>query len=177
MWFNDHDQERQFRAAWEAVTIQRNVHYSLFTFGESLLPYFLVLNAARPGQTVSLTRGEVRIARPTIITPHNAAPEFQNFFDSDSNEEVAQFLLARTAGFSHLKLTNAAGPKQIQSDSVEEIVSRLNRQLDDEEEDRTAILTAPPELAGIALLRYAAERVWRSASDNIQELRERGFLP
>jgi hypothetical protein len=26
-------------------------------------------------------------------------------------------------------------------------------------------------------LRYAAERVWNSAPDNIQELRERGFLP
>ena len=101
----------------------------------------------------------------------------QGVKDSDANAEVAQFLLARSAGFSHLKLSNASGPKQIQSDSVEEIVNRLNRQLDDEEEDRTAILTAPPELAGIALLRYAAERVWSSAPDNIQELRERGFLP
>jgi hypothetical protein len=177
MWFNEHDQERRFRAAWEAVSIRRSVQYSLFTFGESLLPYFLVLSASRPGQTVSLTRGEVKIARPTIITPQNASPEFQNFFDSDANAEVAQFLLARSAGFSHLKLSNASGPKQIQSDSVEEIVNRLNRQLDDEEEDHTAILTAPPELAGIALLRYAAERVWSSAPDNIQELRERGFLP
>ncbi|HEV8003518.1 MAG TPA: hypothetical protein VGP63_26885 [Planctomycetaceae bacterium] len=176
MFFND-EQERQFRAAWESISIRRRVSYSLFTFGESLLPYFLVLSASRPGQTVSLTRGEVRIARPTIVTPQNASPEFQNFFDSDDNAEVAQFLLARTAGFSHLKLTNASGPKQIQSDSVEEVVNRLNRQLDDEEEDHTAILTAPPELAGIALLRYAAERVWSSASDNIQELRERGFLP
>jgi hypothetical protein len=175
--FNEHDQEGRFRAAWEAVAIRRNVHYSLFTFGESLLPYFLVLSANRPGQTVSLTRGEVKIARPMIITPHNASPEFQNFFDSEDNAEVAQFLLARSAGFSHLKLTNASGPKQIQSDSIDEIVNRLNRQLDDEEEDRTAILTAPPELAGVALLRYAAERVWTSASDNIQELRERGFLP
>jgi hypothetical protein len=177
VWFNDQEQERRFRAAWEAVSIRRGVQYSLFTFGESLLPYFLVLSASRPGQTVSLTRGEVKIARPTIITPQSASPEFQNFFDNDANAEVAQFLLARTAGFSHLKLSNASGPKQIQSDSVEEIVSRLNRQLDDEEEDRTAILTAPPELAGIALLRYAAERVWSSAPDNIQELRERGFLP
>jgi hypothetical protein len=176
MWSND-EQERQFRAAWESISIRRRVSYSLFTFGESLLPYFLVLSASRPGQTVSLTRGEVRIARPTIITPQNASPEFQNFFDSDANAEVAQFFLARTAGFSHLKLTNASGPKQIQSDSVEEIVNRLNRQLDDAEEDHTAILTAPPELAGIALLRYAAERVWSSAPDNIQELRERGFLP
>lgn len=63
------------------------------------------------------------------------------------------------------------------SDNVDEIVNKLNRQLDEEEEDHTAILTAPPDLAGIALLRDAAERVWNSAPDNIQELRERGFLP
>ncbi|MEZ6113719.1 MAG: hypothetical protein R3C99_22310 [Pirellulaceae bacterium] len=56
-------------------------------------------------------------------------------------------------------------------------MARLNRQLDAEEEDRVAILTAPHGLAGIALMRYAAERVRESAPDNIQELRERGFLP
>ena len=177
MWSDEHEQERRFRTAWEAVAIRRPVHYSLFTFGESVLPYFLVLSAAKPGQTVSLTQGAVRITRPTIITPDNARPEFDNFFDDSANERLVQFLLARTAGFSHLKFANASGPKRITSDSVEEIVSKLNRQLDDEEEDHTAILTAPPELAGIALLRYAAERVWSSASDNIQELRERGFLP
>ena len=55
--------------------------------------------------------------------------------------------------------------------------SVLHRRLDDEEEDRVAILTAPQNLAGIAVLRYAAERVLKSAPDNIQELRERGFLP
>ena len=32
-------------------------------------------------------------------------------------------------------------------------------------------------LAGLAVLRYAAERIMQSAPDNIQELRERGFLP
>jgi hypothetical protein len=177
MSFNEHEQERRFRAAWGAVGIRRNVHYSLFTFGESLLPYYLVLSATKAGQTVSLTKGEVRITRPMIITPDNARPEFQNFFDDPDNEQMVQFLLARTAGFSHLKFTNAAGPTRLVSDSVDEIVNKLNQQLDDEEEDHTAILTAPPQLAGIALMRYAAERVWNSAPDNIQELRERGFLP
>jgi hypothetical protein len=177
MWSHEHEQERRFRAAWEAVAIRRAVHYSLFTFGESVLPYFLVLSAAKPGETASLTQGAVKITRPTIITPDNMRPEFSDFFEDSDDERLAQFLLARTAGFSHLRLANASGPKRITSDSVDEIVNKLNRQLDDEEEDRTAILTAPPELAGIALLRYAAERVWSSASDNIQELRERGFLP
>ena len=32
-------------------------------------------------------------------------------------------------------------------------------------------------LAGFAVFRYAAERVMKSAPENIQELRERGFLP
>jgi hypothetical protein len=60
---------------------------------------------------------------------------------------------------------------------VDEVVSRLNRHLDAEEEDRTAILTAPHGLGGIAVLKYATERVWQSSADNIKELRERGFLP
>lgn len=178
MFFGGYEQERRFREAWESVSVRRGVHYSLFTFGESQLPYFLVLSADKPGRPISLTQGEVRITRPTIITPDNMRPEFRNFFEEHSeNEELAQFMLARTAGFSHLRLDNTSGPARIVSDNVEEVVARLNRQLDDEEEDRVAILTAPKPLAGLALLRYAAERVWSSAPDNIQELRERGFLP
>jgi hypothetical protein len=177
MRFDEHEQERHFRAAWSAVAIRRPVPYSLFTFGESVLPYFLVLSAAEVGQTASLTKGEVRITRPTIITADNSQPEFRDFFEDPANEQMAQFLLARTAGFSHLKFANASGPKRFVSDSVDEIVAKLNRQLDDEEEEHTAILTAPPQFAGLALMRYAAERVWSSAADNVQELRERGFLP
>ena len=72
---------------------------------------------------------------------------------------------------------NISGPARVVSDNVEEAVARLNHRLDNQEEDHIAILTAPPELAGVAVLRYAAERVWQSAPDNVQELRERGFLP
>lgn len=177
MDFDSFDRERRFRDAWEAVSIERNVHYSLFTFGESVLPYFLICRAPQPGEPVSLTKGEVRIARPTIITPDSVHPEFHNFFDDDEGDEFVQFLLARSAAFSHLKLDNAAGPARKLSDNVEEVVDRLNRQLDSDEEDHVAILSAPKELAGMAVLRYAAERIWSSAPDNVQELRERGFLP
>ena len=177
MSFFEFNQERRLREAWEAVRIERSVPYSLFTFGESVLPYYLVCGARRPGGTVSVTQGDVKITRPTIITPGDSQPEFQNFFDDDEGEQYAQFLLARTAAFSHLRFLNEQGATRIVSDSVEEAVSRLNRQLDDEEEDRVAVLTAPPGLGGLAVLRYAAERVWTSAPENVQELRERGFLP
>ena len=74
-------------------------------------------------------------------------------------------------------MTNRSGPVKLVSDSVEEIVAKLNRQLDDEEEDRVAILTAPVSLGGLAILGYTTERVLSSAPGNVQELRERGFLP
>lgn len=177
MPFSPFDNEHRFREAWESVRIERGVPYSLFTFGESQLPYFLVSGARKPGTPVSIRQGEVRITRPLIITPDTARPEFRNFFDDADEAGLVEFLLARSAAFSNLRFLNESGPERIVSDSVEEAVAKLNRQLDDEEEDRVAILTAPPELAGMALLKYAAERVAASAPDNIQELRERGFLP
>ncbi len=175
--FRGFDAERRFMEAWNAIRIARPVHYSLFTFGESELPYFLVLDAGKSGQPVSIRQGMVKIARPLIITPDNAEPELQNFFDSDEESGFAQYLLARQASFSHLRFNNMPRGERIVSDSVEEAVDQLNRQLDDEEEDRVAILAAPAPLAGVAVLRYAAERVMKSATDNITELRERGFLP
>ena len=169
--------ERRFRAAWEAVKIVRGVRYSLFTFGETDLPYYLVLSGPKEDQAISIVRGNVKITRPMIITPDNDHPEFEDFFEDSDDQDLAQFVMARTASFSNLKLRNHAGTKRFVSDSVEESIAKLTQQLDTEEEDRVAVLTAPAPLAGFAVLRYASERIMQSVPDNIQELREKGFLP
>jgi len=175
--FDQFENEQRFRAAWDSVEIVRPVRYSLFTFGATDLEYFLVLSGLGEDKSVSVTRGEVQVTRAKIITPDNIQPEFQNFFEESEDQELAQFMLARSARFSNLKLHNQSGPRRIVSDSVEEIVDQLNRQLDNEDEDRVAILTAPKPLAGFAVLRYATDRILQSAPENIQELREHGFLP
>ena len=176
--FPDSDDLQRFRDAWRGVQIERSSPYSLFTFGESELPYFLVTAPDSPGEQVTVVRGEVRITRPLIITPDNLAPEFRDFFDDEADEGLARrFIMARSLAFSQLKFQNRRGEPRIVTDCVEEAVDRLKRQLDDAEEDRTAILVAPQQLTGFAVFRYAIERVLSSAPDNIQELRERGFLP
>lgn len=175
--FPNFPDEQRFRQAWNAVEIVRAVSYSLFTFGESDLPYFLVLSPKQLGQQVAITQGAVKITRPMIVTPDNIDPEFENFFDNAEEEELAHFVMSRTASFSHLRFDNRRGPQRIVSDSLEEAVAKLNRQLDTDEEDRVAILTAPMPLAGLAVFKYATERIIQSAPDNITELRERGFLP
>lgn len=163
--------------AWQAVRIERPVNYSLFTFGETVMPYYLVLGDESSKNLVKIRQGDVRVARATIITPDSLRPEFRNFFEDPEYENLIEFLLARSAAFSNLKVSNHHGSDQIVSDSVEEVVGKLNRQLDDDEEDQIAILSAPLALAGVAVLRYTAERIWQSTPDNLQELRERGFLP
>lgn len=177
MLFDDYENERRFRDAWESVSIERSMEYSLFTFGDTELPYYLVCHPPKPGEMVRIRRGEVKVARATIITPQNMQPEFENFFEDAEHEDLVEFLLSRSAAFSNLKLSNHSGPDRIVSDDVEEAIAKLNRQLDATEEDRVAILSAPRKLAGVAVLRYAAERIMSSAPDNVQELRERGFLP
>lgn len=170
--------EAYFRAAWDSVHIVRPVQYALFTFGESELQYILVVDADEPRQPVSVTRGEVRITRPLIITPQNASPDFLHFFEEgDEYEGMIDFLMTRSAAFRHLQLSNLQKRPELLSDSVEEVVSKLNRKLDSQDEDRVAVLTAPHGLGGVAVLKYAADRVMQSAPGNIQELRERGFLP
>jgi hypothetical protein len=168
---------RRFRAAWDAVKIVRDVRYSLFTFGESQLPYYLVLSGNDDNRAISVTHGDVKITRPMIITPDHDDPEFEDFFENSDDQSLAQFVMARTASFSNLKLRNHSGSRRLVTDSVEEAVAKLNRQLDSEDEDRVAILTAPAPFAGFAVLRYASERIMQSVPENIQELREKGFLP
>lgn len=177
MDFDEFERRKQFEAIWSAVDIARPVHFSLFTFGESVLPYYLVCGEADSGDPVTVRKGQVRIKRPMIITPDNARPEFRNFFEDTEEEGIAEFVLARSAQFSNLHLDNESGPKEVVSDGMEAAVAKLNRKLDNEEEEHVAILTAPSSLAGVAVLKYAAERVWKSGPDNVQELRERGFLP
>ena len=177
MDFNEFDPEKMFYEAWQAVAIVRPVHYSLFTFGETVLPYFLVCGNQAGTDPLSVRRGDIRINRPMILTAENSEPEFENFFENSDEEGLARFLLARTAKFSNLKFLNQSREQELVYGSMDAAVEKINRRLDDDEEDRIAILTAPENLAGIAILRYATERVFQSAPDNIQELRERGFLP
>ncbi len=141
--FDDYEHERRMHDAWQTVRIERPVEYSLFTFGETVMPYYLVLGAKPPEDLVKIRRGDVRVARATIITPDSLQPEFRNFFEDAEFESLIDFLLARSAAFSNLKVSNKHGSDQIVSDSVEEAVSKLNRQLDETEEDRVAIFERP----------------------------------
>lgn len=177
MGFEDFLAYDRFRQAWDSVRIARPVRYTLFTFGDTDLPYFLVCEPTKENALVSIRKGNVTVAKPVIYMPNNAPPEFQNFFEGAEDEDLVRFLLARTAQFRNMKFENLVGSEELVSDSVDEAIARLNRKLDDDEEDRVAVLAAPAGLSSVAVLRYCLERVAESVPDNLTELREKGILP
>ena len=103
MLFPEFDEEMRFRSVWESVQIARTVEYSLFPFGASDLPYYLICEPDQPGGMVSVQKGDVNIARPLILTPGNSHPEFEDFFQDSDGQQFIEFLLSRTAAFSNLK--------------------------------------------------------------------------
>ena len=173
------------RALFNRVRVEREVRYTLFTFGDSELEYYLVVGAKDPRDPVAVTRGQVTVTRPTILTP-GSRPELFGFFEEDTEgeewkgedlERSAVFMMSRTAAFQNMNLSNRVGKREAMSDSVEEVVERLGRRLDSEDEDRVAILSAPHGLGPVAVLKYTTEQIGRSTPGNIKELQEKGLLP
>ena len=152
----------------DAAVRQKNIDHTIHTIE---LAYALGIPTIR----VNTGRWGTSKDFDELMANRGIEPRLPGHTDDDAG--FAQFLLSRTASFSHLRLNNHSKGQKFVTDSVEETVDRLNQKLDADDEDRVAILTAPHKLAGFAVMRYAAERVMQSARDNITELRERGFLP
>ena len=173
--------QRQLELLMEQITVARPVTRSLFTFGDTEMPYVLILKPGQDGQA-EVVAGEIKVTRPTILTP-DRQPEFFGFFEelaAEAGGELAdyvQFALRRTAAFDRLRVSNVLGLTEKPGGGVEEVLDRVTRRLDDEEDEDTAVLISPRKLGPLAVLKYASDRISNSAADNVQELRERGFLP
>ena len=174
-------QQRRLAELMERIELPRPVRRSLFTFGDTDLPYVLIIEPGRDGQA-ELVAGTVKVTRPTILTP-DSQPQFFGFFEELADQagvdlaDFVQFALQRTAAFERLRVANELGMPEKPGGGLEEVLDRVMRRLDDEEDEDTAVLTCPRGLGPLAVLKYAADRISRSAPDNVQELRERGFLP
>ena len=183
------DPAAALNAMFRRVEVVRGPRTTLFTFGDSELDYYLVIDAETAGEPVTVVRGEVRVSRPTLIRP-DSRPELSGFFDDEEGgftesdgeawkggSDAVAFMLSRTAAFQHLNIANRAGRREIRSDSIEEVVDALTRRLDLEDEDTVGVLTAPAGLGPIAVLKFATEQIARSAPGNVRELQEKGLLP
>jgi len=150
--FDEFEQFQRFKAAWSAVRIERTVEYSLFTFGDSELAYYLVTRRLERDPLSEFVAVRSRSPGLGLSRPKQCIRNCATSLEEQEDSGLTSFLMSRTASVFNLKLTNEAGLNGIVTDTVEEAVARLNRQLDSEEEDRVAVLSAPAELAGFCCI-------------------------
>lgn len=173
--------ERQFQRLMDRIKLARGVSRTLFTFGDSEIPYLLVFPPGDDGQA-EVRPGRVKVSRPTILTP-SSEPEFFGLFEEMADEagvdlsDFVQFALRRTAAFERLKVENESQLPSKPGGGVAEVVDRLNAKLDNEDDEDTSILIAPRGLGALAVLKLTGDRIQKSSEANVNDLRLRGFLP
>ena len=164
----------QFEYAWKNTKIIRHVERSLFTFGDSTLPYYIVAEAILNKNHTVVREGEVVVKRPMVYTPYADSPVFEGF--GDKEKESAFFIIQRLAYIPPYKYQNDSKHIYVSPSPLDEAVQKLNQRLDSEDNRLVAIIKGAAEMWEVSVMRYAIERMVKSMPSNITELKEKGFL-
>ena len=168
------DFRAKFEQAWGETEIIRSAHRTLFTFGDTRLPYIIVSESLVNKPDVVVREGEMVIKRPVIISADSGHPLFSGFGDKD--KELAGFLFQRLAYIPPYQYENSAASLSVLSEPLEAVIDKLRKKLDRRDDSNTAILKALADTWEISIMKYALEKMVKSTPSNITELKERGFL-
>lgn len=168
------DLREKIEYVWNNTKILRNVEKNLFTFGDTVLPYFLIAELVKDKPSTFVKEGEVIIKRPLIYTPYQDTPHFKGF--GEKEKEYSNFIIHRMAYIPPYTYQNASKSFYISSDNIEETSARLSKRLDGEGNNLTAIIKTMMDMWEVSVMRYSIERMVKSLPSNITELKERGLL-
>lgn len=173
--------DEQIRDAVRETEILRAPKQSLYAFGATSLYYYLVTEPvyAEPAlnnrETV-IREGTVIAQKPQIVTPYylsrleGFSPEAKRYFESLLQEHGTP-----SAG---LLYTYKNEPKElsIASDSMLQVVARLNADIDRRGDPLASIIKGKDELWDVSLLKFIYEVTRSSLPDNVRQMGRRGLL-
>ncbi len=174
-------EEERIAYAVRNTRILRLPRQSLATFGTTNICYYLLTEPAyaeitqETNETV-IRKGRVIAERPRIVTPY-----YLSRLEGFSWEARRYFeTLAKTHG------SNAPGlfysyrnePKELSivSHRWQEVVDKLNAEIDQGNDPLTSIIKGEDALWDVSLLKFIYEMVRNSLIDNISEMGSRGLL-
>ncbi len=166
----------------ERTRVVRPPRQALETFGVTKIKYHLVTEPAfrevNPVETVEtvVRGGIVKAERPQVVTPHFLLKT--ESFSSGAREFLEQ--LARIQGPDSPGLLysykNEPGGMDIVSGSVDEVASRIARDLDARESGLEAVIVGIDELWDVSLIKFIYELTNDSAQRNVAQMRSAGMM-
>jgi len=165
--------DERIRYAVEHTELIRPPQQHLATFGSTTMNYYVITGLA---ENVSVVRdGKVIAERPRIVTPSYLV-KLEGF-----SEESRKYLsiMAREhpdePGVFY-RYKNQPKEMNVVSESLRQVISKLNAQLEEEPDPLSAIIKGVEELWDVSLLMFIYHLTSRSIHTNVAEFRRRGFL-
>lgn len=166
--------KEKFEYVWKNTEVLKPAERTLFTFGDTGLPYVLVAKSLlREGDTV-VREGEVITKRPLVLKPYANHPFFEGF--GEHEEEMGLFLIQRLAYIPPYKYTHGSKKVYVASEPIEAVIAKLRGKLARKEDRLTALVRGIADMWEVSVIKYAAEMMMKSLPSNITELKEKGML-
>ncbi len=161
--------EDAFRLAREDTRFVKERKNLLYTFGATRLPYVCVSPEAGNADFVTVRSGEVLADRPKIALPGEMF-SFEGFEELREMFEAEPFVaLARRISIPPSKYVNKAGLTERRPGPLSEALQRIVNRLENDNDVRTGVISAPEEVWSISVLLYVGSQVARSAQSNVAE--------
>jgi hypothetical protein len=170
---NEFSREK-FKQWWRATEIVRQYQRTLFTFSDMQLPYVFVAEHGRFKDRSIVRKGEVLFTRPQIILPrYYAGPQFEEGFEHAGSMPPEAVYVLRSMGMPYSHVTNRlVAEEQTEYGSLQTIISRLDRQMEADDNSDTALIKGSIEGADVSLMRYSLGLAIKSAPANVSEFFE-----
>ena len=163
------DLDEAFKMAQEDtkfVKVRKNL---LYTFGTTRLPYVCLSQTLDGTDQVMVRMGEVMADKPQIAIPDELF-SFEGFGeDMEFDGENAAVILARRISMPPSKYINKADSEKVEPGPLSAVIERMVNRLENDNDVRTAVISAPEQVWGISILLYVGSQVARSAPSNVQE--------
>jgi len=166
--------KQKFKDYWTRTEVIREYQRFLYTFGDMELPYIFAAEHSRFRDRTIVRKGVVLVQRPHILLPrYYSGPEFKEGFEHVRAIPPEAAYLFRAMGLPYSHLTNKPVAKeQIEYGGLQDVLDRLNRELEDQENAETGLIKGLLDGADISLMRYSVGLVIKSAPENVKEFFE-----
>ena len=163
------EMEEAFKLAQEDtcfVKVRKNL---LYTFGATRLPYICISRDIENAEQVMVRTGEVLADKPQIALPGEmfSFEGFEKLMEMFQDEPMVA--LARRVSMPPSKYVNKADAPDKRTGTVADVVQRVMNELENDNDVRTGVITAPEQVWPISVLLYVGSQVARSAQSNVQE--------
>ena len=172
------DDEKLSRAI-SLTQVLRAPRQALATFGVTSIDYYLVtqpIYAEGNTQETVVRRGKVVANRPRIVTPYYLS-QVEGF--SPASRRYLDRLMAEHgphAAGVYYTYRNEPGGLDIVSESLSQVLEKINREIDLKNDPLAAIIRGEDELWDVSLIKFIFEMTSSSFGNNVRELNSRGLL-